>query len=880
MSNAFLVSNSEDERYEKSKWLVDSGASEHMCCDRSLLSSFSSVSQKSVIVGNGAIISVLGSGKMVVQVYNGSEWVDTTIDNVLFVPELKTNLFSVNRAADRGYVMMTDNNTCRFYKSIIVCAVANRLDNSYYIEFRFKSEHVNVAEVVKNDLYKWHQKLAHQNFNYVKKVLKKNNIVVKQTNVPQCESCLKGKIHRLPFMKSESVSTKTCELIHGDTCGPMEEESIGGSRYFVVLKDDYSNFRTVYLVKTKDEIKHCLEDFLNRAENVTGNKVKTFRTDNGLEFINKEVKEMCSKKGIIHQTTVYYTPEQNGKAERVNRTLVEAARTMLHAKNLHKKLWAEAVNTAAFVLNRTVYAHIPNEKRRKVDKKAEKGLMVGYGEETKGYRIYFTEKNFVFIKRDVVFLNKEKDKEKETIMLDLDSQSTNDNMVESVTVEEITESEVSQPNPSNTHTSLNKDMSLVESECSSEYIPSDDELSEVDEIVQVRDERPRLTRKQTLFYECNNLVSEKYEPATYEEAIKRSDSSKWREAMNKELQNLRDNNTWDFCSAPASGEIINKVADEETKDLFYQKLKATMEEVHKTVLVIGDMNALIGTQMRSENKYLSPYTSGRRNNNGQRLIDFAQEHNITIMNTFFNKNPKKKWTWISPNGNVKKEIDFIMTNRPQLFKDVIAINQFNFNSDHRMVRRKLTMSHEKQSRKCQGRNGQQMQLPLPDNILSPLKQNFPEQCKIQDHYNILENALKKIEIQAQAIKSPKDKWKLPKIIGKEARELIITRQTLKQAKPIDRKQISEISKKINYSIRNHRQKTRQEKFILHIEMTGNVKKSKKELQEYTNWIPEMKETKDSKKKTKRPEILEIATKFYQNLCNDETPSTSELHGRE
>ncbi|GBP60154.1 Retrovirus-related Pol polyprotein from transposon TNT 1-94 [Eumeta japonica] len=340
MSNAFFVSNSEDERYEKSKRLVDSGASEHMCCDRSLLSSFSSVSQKSVIVGNGAIISVLGSGKMVVQVYNGSEWVDTTIDNVLFVPELKTNLFSVNRAADRGYVMMTDNNTCRFYKNNIVCAVANRLDNSYYMEFRFK-----------------------------------------------------------------------------------------------ILKDDYSNFRTVYLVKTKDEIKHCLEDFLNRAENVTGNKVKTFRTGNGMEFINKEVKEMCSERGIIHQTTVCYTPEQNGKAERENRTLVEAARTMLHANNLHKKLWAEAVNTAAFVLNRTgkgrdgkspfelwtgrsynihqlqefgspVYAYIPKEKRRKFDKKAEKGLMVGYGEETKGYRIYFSEKNCIFIKRDVVFLNK------------------------------------------------------------------------------------------------------------------------------------------------------------------------------------------------------------------------------------------------------------------------------------------------------------------------------------------------------------------------------------------------------------------------------------------------------------------------------------------
>lgn len=182
--------------------------------------------------------------------------------------------------------------------------------------------------------------------------------------------------------------------------------------------------------------------------------------------------------------------------------------------------------------------------------KAEKGVMIGYGEETKGYRIYFSEKNCVFIQRDVVFLNKEEDKEEETtVMLNLDSQPTND-MVDSVTVEEITESEVSQPNPSDTHTSLITDTSSVESEseCSSEYIPSEDESLKVDEIVQVRNERPKRTKKQTLFYECNNVVSEKYEPATYEEAINRTDSSKWREAMNKELQTLRDNNTWDLCS--------------------------------------------------------------------------------------------------------------------------------------------------------------------------------------------------------------------------------------------------------------------------------------------------------------------------------------------
>lgn len=307
----------------------------------------------------------------------------------------------------------------------------------FFLLFRFECEVASVAKVVDNDFYEWHEKLAHQNFDYVKKILEKNNIKTKQTHVPRCESRLKGKMHKLPFKKSETVSTKTCEVIHGDTCGPMEETSVGGSKYFLVLKDDYSNYRTLYFVKTKDEIKHCLEDFFNKGENTTGNKVKTLRTDNELEFINKDVKELCSKRGIIHQTTVTYTPEQNGKSERENRTLVEAARTMIHAKNLPKKLWAEADHTAAFVLNRTgkgkegkspyelwankdfniyqlkafgseVYVHFPKDKRKKWDQKGEKGVMVGYGEHVKGYRIYFPGKNYIDTKRDVVFLDQER----------------------------------------------------------------------------------------------------------------------------------------------------------------------------------------------------------------------------------------------------------------------------------------------------------------------------------------------------------------------------------------------------------------------------------------------------------------------------------------
>lgn len=487
---------------------------------------------------------------MAVQLNNGSEWIDTTLNNVLFVPELKTNLLSMSRIADREYTIMTDVNSSTFYKNGVICAIANRIKNSYYMDLRFKYEIAGVANVVKNDFNEWHEKLAHQNFDYVKKVLKKNNIEVKQTHAPQCESCLKGKIHRLPFKNSVTISTRTCQIIHGDTCGPMEVESIGGSRYFLVLKDDYSSFRTVYFVKTKHEVKHCLEDFINKAENITGNKVMTFRSDNGLEFLNKEVHAMCSKHGIIHETTVTYTPQQNGKAERENRILVEAARTMLHAKNLPKKFWAEAVNTAAFVLNRTgkgvderfpyelwtnksydirqlrsfgspVYVHIPKEKRRKWDQKGEKGLMVGYGEHVKGYRIYFSEKNLVDTKRDVVFL-----KYVETeppIMLELNEQSTQQTPQTETGNNEDQSFEQLEDNLNETQACPDIDTS-AESEYVSEYEPASDE-SEIDDTLQPR-ERSMRTKKQTSFYQCHDVVSDESEPVTYKEAMSKKDASK------------------------------------------------------------------------------------------------------------------------------------------------------------------------------------------------------------------------------------------------------------------------------------------------------------------------------------------------------------------
>ncbi|CAG9110681.1 unnamed protein product [Plutella xylostella] len=580
-SNAFMVMNS-NKQVLQFKWLVDSGASQHMCRDRNLFTTFQqTLDNKTVIVGNGEEISALGCGQVAVQVYDGCGWVKTTIDNVLFVPELKTNLFSVKCATERGYVVKMDNNWCKFYKENTVCAVASRSGDMYYMVMRYQSEIANVTEV-KCGLKEWHEKLAHQNLQYVRMVLKNNNIEVKDS-VFKCENCLEGKIHRLPFSTSENKTSRSCELIHADTCGPMEVPSVGGSRYFVILKDDFSNYRSVYFVKSKDEIKKCIENFLYKAENITNNKVLCFRSDNGTEFVNREVQNLFEKRGITHQTTVPYTPEQNGKAERENRTLIESARTMLCAAGLPKKLWAEAVHTAAYVLNRTsksnetgktpyetwtgkqfditglkifgnpVYVHVPKEKRRKWDPKGEKAVMVGYGEDVKGYRIYYSEKNIVEVKRDVVFLDRGGELQKEQLVM-LDSTVKEKDGTSQEHLEDRDEKaedqgktmeiEGAQPEEKEVEGNLN-----VSNESGSVYIPcsSDDESSSNDnEVVQTRERSTRI-RKPTTCYKCNHVYVEGSEPKTYQDAMQRNDASKWQEAVQKELNTLRENNVWTVC---------------------------------------------------------------------------------------------------------------------------------------------------------------------------------------------------------------------------------------------------------------------------------------------------------------------------------------------
>lgn len=193
-------------------------------------------------------------------------------------------------------------------------------------------------------------------------------------------------------------------------------DSFNGSKYFLTIIDDYSRRVVTYFLKSKSDVYFAFERFKARAERFLNTKILAIRTDNGMEFINRQFSDYLEKQGIKAERTNTYTPEQNGVAERFNLTAVDAVKALLESSKLPKMFWEEALACFTYVWNRVcrksnktpfelfsknkpsvahlkifgcvAYVGVPKQLRKKLDNRVKKGVMMGYAYHTKGYRIY------------------------------------------------------------------------------------------------------------------------------------------------------------------------------------------------------------------------------------------------------------------------------------------------------------------------------------------------------------------------------------------------------------------------------------------------------------------------------------------------------------
>ncbi|GJR98608.1 putative ribonuclease H-like domain-containing protein [Tanacetum coccineum] len=215
------------------------------------------------------------------------------------------------------------------------------------------------AKSTTDDLKLWHRRLGHLNFKTMNKLVKGNLVRGLPSklfeNDQTCVACQKGKQHRASCKsKTENSISLPLHLLHMDLFGLTFVKSLMKKMYCLVVTNDYSRFTWVFFLATKDETSGILKSFITGIENLVDHKVKVIRCDNGTEFKNREMNQFCEKNGILRQYSVARTPQQNGVAERRNRTLIKAARTMLADSKLPTTFWAEAVNTACYVQNRVL----------------------------------------------------------------------------------------------------------------------------------------------------------------------------------------------------------------------------------------------------------------------------------------------------------------------------------------------------------------------------------------------------------------------------------------------------------------------------------------------------------------------------------------------
>ena len=350
-------------------WHVDNGASARLTGDKGWFSELHDCVPCTVTTANHGVLTCTQRGTVLLS----TERSCITVHNVLFVPSLVVNLLSVHAMVKGGNRVRFTENTCTIRTKRNMLIMRAKANNSLYsIRAVQQSATVTAHAASAGTALDWltvHERMGHLHVRAMQAMHDKQvalglTLPTKGSmdDISKCEGCLVGKAHRLPFPAQASHrATRPLQLIHSDVCGPIEVNN-NGKRYILTFIDDYSRF--VWIVITTDKSGQTILTHFRRykvwAEKYTGFQIKGIRTDGGGEYVNDQMTTYLHTMGIERQTTVAGTPQQNGVAERANRTILEAARSMLHAARLPLDYWVYAVQTAVYLRNRSASRSLNN----------------------------------------------------------------------------------------------------------------------------------------------------------------------------------------------------------------------------------------------------------------------------------------------------------------------------------------------------------------------------------------------------------------------------------------------------------------------------------------------------------------------------------------
>jgi hypothetical protein len=598
-------------------WYLDSGASEHFSPHRHLFTDFKEMGNPCKITTAEGTAFGTGIGTIIIPVIASNTINILQLENVIYAPNMDSNLLSLTTLYDRGYeISMHPQHGINILKHGVLVSNTARDGKLFHLK---TVAHQALKATTGESIGLWHKKMGHLGQEDVRKLegMAEGIKLLKDTKMGACGPCLEGKQTRHPSHLPRKRATEPLELIHSDTGGQITPMSLGGSSAYVIFIDDATGMTFLEPIKnrTAKEMLRIFKSFRAMVENQLNRRIKRFRTDGGGEY-EAALAGYLKEIGVLHETTAPYSPDQNGVSERANRTIMERTKAILADTKLDKVLWMEIAATVVYLKNRSpttslegktpyeawfgrkpnlshlrivgtiAYIHIPKERRRKMDFHSHEGRLVGYGG-TNQYRVWDPIRKDVITSRDVVF--------KEDVPAEADISTTNEEeeihsdseMVSITSDAEIPlnhdgYTEFQQPaivsqqsGPERREIGLNPHPSLILSGPRRNRGQPPERYGDEDWI------RGKRTAK---------LAQTLHEPQTFNDAINHPDHGKqWEQAIKDELNSLIKNKTWTVTNLPKGRNAIS------CKWVFKQKVNEMGEIVRfKARLVARGFSQVYG----------------------------------------------------------------------------------------------------------------------------------------------------------------------------------------------------------------------------------------------------------------------------------------------
>lgn len=351
------------------EWTIDSGASQHMTGDISLLHDRTSVPAVQVQMPNGSTAATIVSRMVNQPVWTANGSNTLTLRKVLNVKGMKVNLFYGQAIMQHGYGATFTNGNVSINRGFSRVLDGVRAGTVHVLptagswrKKRADKDCYLAAAAVGADV--WHHRLGHCGLTDLKDVARATSGMrvtgkgIKNALRKVCKPCRLAKPVRAAFPTSSSSTSRFLELIHTDVAGPMPHVLIGGARYCLTVIDDHTKLAAVVPIQGKDETAAAVRRIVPLWEDSSGLKLGLMRSDRGGDYIETGLQQWLAEKGVQHEKTAPYSPRQNGTAERYNQTLEERTVAMLADGNVDGKLWADAAITANYTLNRVPHRRV------------------------------------------------------------------------------------------------------------------------------------------------------------------------------------------------------------------------------------------------------------------------------------------------------------------------------------------------------------------------------------------------------------------------------------------------------------------------------------------------------------------------------------------